>query len=80
MSFPYPQDRNRDRREKGEHAYKEARQTLTESEASVQAEAEAFGESRAHLTDEERQARLEEEAEESMRRVGADFEQSKQKP
>ena len=73
MSFPYPQDRNRDRREKGEQPYKEARQAMSVSEAGLQAEAEAFGES--HLrTEEERVEDLERLAAESMREVGAERE------
>ncbi len=80
MSFPYPQDRNRDRREKGEQPYKDAREVMAESEASMQAEAEEFGESRFRLTEEERQERLKAEAEESMRHVGDDPEHSRRKP
>lgn len=76
MSFPYPQDRNRDRREKGEQPYKDAREAMAETEASMQAEAEAFGEARSHMTEEERIDHLEAEAAESMRRVGDDPEHS----
>jgi hypothetical protein len=71
MSYPYPQDRNRDRREKGAQPYKDARQVLTESQAAVQAEAEAFGESHPRETDVERMARLETEAETLLARVGS---------
>jgi hypothetical protein len=70
MSYPYPQDRTRDKQEKGEEPYRDARQTLTESEAALQTEAEAYGEAHAHESEEERTARLEREAAESMRRVG----------
>jgi hypothetical protein len=72
MSFPYPQDRNRDRREKGQQPYQAARQTMAEEEASLKAEAEAFGEAHLYQTDEEKMANLEAEAVESMRRVGDD--------
>jgi hypothetical protein len=35
MSYPYPQDRHRDRKEKGEQPYKDARETLAENEAQL---------------------------------------------
>ena len=79
MSFPYPQDRNRDRREKGEQPYKDAREAMAETEASMQAEAEEFGESRFRMTEEERQEQLRAKAEESMRRVADDPEHSQKK-
>ncbi len=62
MSYPYPQDRHRDRREKGEQPYKDAKETFTESAAQQQAEAEAFGEERAAETEEERTRRQQEAA------------------
>jgi hypothetical protein len=70
VSYPYPQDRHRDRKEKGEQPYKDARQAMTESEAALQTEAEAFGETRLDQTDEERMELLEAEASEAMQRVG----------
>jgi hypothetical protein len=71
LSYPYPQDRHRDRKEKGEQPYKDARQTMTEREAAIQAEAEAFGEAHLGQTDEERMRQLEAEAADAMRQVGA---------
>ncbi len=76
MSYPYPQDRNRDRKEKGEQPYKDARQAMSESGAGLQAEAEAFGETNLRQTDEEPIGRPESEAPSLLRRVGADRERS----
>jgi hypothetical protein len=74
MSYPYPQDRHRDRREKGEQPYKDSRQEMAETDAALQAEAEAFGE--AELQPQERAADLEEQLEAEapglLRRVQSD--------
>jgi len=77
MSYPYPQDRNRDRKEKGEQPYKDAREAMSQNEADLQAEAEAFGEEHLRQTDEERVEQLESEAPEMLRKVGADREHSR---
>jgi hypothetical protein len=66
MSYPYPQDRHRDRREKGEQPYKDAKETLAESEVQQQTEAEAFGEARAAENEEERARRQQEAAQEAI--------------
>ena len=58
MSYPYPQDRHRDRKEKGEQPYKDAREAMSQTEADIQAEAEAFGEANPRQTDEERMEQL----------------------
>jgi hypothetical protein len=42
VSYPHPQDRHRDRKKRGHHPYKDAK------------EAEAFGEARANESEEER--------------------------
>jgi hypothetical protein len=76
MSYPYPQDRHLDRKEKGDQPYKDAREAMSQNEASIQAEAEAFGEEHLRLTDEERQEQLESEATALLRKVGASREQS----
>lgn len=76
MSYPYPQDRNRDQKEKGEQPYKDARQAMTENDAGIQAEAEAFGEANLPQTDAERLEHLESEATALLRKVGADREHS----
>jgi hypothetical protein len=76
MSYPYPQDRHRDRKEKGEQPYKDAREAMSQNEAHIQAEEEAFGEERLRQTDEERLEHLESEAPALLRKVGASREQS----
>ena len=76
MSYPYPQDRHRDRKEKGEQPYKDAREAMSQNEAGLQAEAEAFGEEHLGQTDEERMEQLESEAPDLLRKVGASREQS----
>ena len=70
MSYPYPQDRHRDRKEKGDQPYQDAKEALSQSSANLQAEAEAYGEERRNESEEERNARLTEEAEERLRQVG----------
>jgi hypothetical protein len=77
MSYPYPQDRHRDRKEKGEQPYKDAREAMSQNEAGMQAEAEAFGEEHLHQTEEERMEQLESEAPDLLREVGADRERSR---
>ena len=77
MSYPYPQDRHLDRKEKGDQPYKDAREAMSQNEAQIQAEAEAFGEEHLHQTDEERVAQLEAEAPDLLREVGADRERSR---
>jgi hypothetical protein len=70
MSYPYPQDRNRDRREKGEQPYADAKAAMSQEEARLQAEAEQFGETHPQETPEERQARLEAEMSDRLDRAG----------
>jgi hypothetical protein len=76
MSYPYPQDRHLDRKEKGEQPYKDAREAMAQNNASIQAEAEAFGEENLRQTDEERIERLESEAPALLGKVGADRDHS----
>ncbi len=38
MSYPYPQDRHRDRKEKGEQPYKDAREAMSQNDAELRAE------------------------------------------
>jgi hypothetical protein len=75
MSYPYPQDRHLDRKEKGDQPYKDAREAMSQNEAHIQAEAEAFGEEHLRLSDEERQEQLESEATALLRKVGDSREQ-----
>jgi hypothetical protein len=44
MSYPYPQDRHRDRKEKGDQPYEDAKEAFTETQAQIQRDAEAYGE------------------------------------
>jgi hypothetical protein len=76
MSYPYPQDRHLDRKEKGDQPYKDAREAMSQNEANIQAEAEAFGEENLRQTDEERLEQLESEAPDLLRKVGANRERS----
>ncbi len=76
MSYPYPQDRHLDRKEKGDQPYKDAREAMSQNEAHIQAEAEAFGEENLRQTDEERQEQLESEARDLLRKVGDSRESS----
>ena len=50
---------------------------MSQNEASIQAEAEAFGAEHLHQTEEERMERLESEAPALLRKVGADHEHSR---
>lgn len=73
MSYPYPQDRNRDRREKGEQPYEDARKEMAETDALIQNEAEAAGEAR-HAEHEADQARrTEQAATDRLREVGQEL-------
>jgi hypothetical protein len=72
VSYPYPQDRHRDRKEKGEQPYKDAREAMSQTEANLQAEAEAFGEEKQQVTEAERLEELETEAVTRLREVGRD--------
>lgn len=70
VSYPYPQDRHRDRKEKGEQPYKDAKEAMARTDTDLQTRAEAYGEERNTESEEERAARFETEAEERLRRVG----------
>jgi hypothetical protein len=76
MSYPYPQDRSRDRREKGEEPYRTAREEMGEQEAELKTEAEAFGEERQRPSGEERIEDMEAEAEARLREVGEEVARS----
>ncbi len=69
MSYPYPQDRHLDRKEKGDQPYQDAKEAMSQTQASIQGEAEAFGEAHRDETDQERKARLAADAQERLRRV-----------
>ena len=80
MSYPYPQDRHLDRKEKGDQPYKDAKEAMTQTGARLQAEAEAFGEARRDETEEERNARVAAEAAEDLRRVNDQVAQGREQP
>ena len=69
MSFPYPQDRHRDRKEKGAQPYQDDKEAMRKAESALQSEAEEWGESHQRESDEERTARVEAEMEERLRDV-----------
>ena len=68
MSYPYPQDRHIDRKEKGEQPYKDAKEAMAQQKAEIREQAEAFGEARAD--EQERTARVEQEMEERFAEIG----------
>jgi hypothetical protein len=47
MSYPYPEDRTRQKRTKGEQPYKDAREKLNTEQVELQDEAEEYGEAKA---------------------------------
>lgn len=73
MSYPYPQDRHLDRKEKGDQPYQDAKEAMSQTEARIQSEAEAFGEAHRDETDEERNARLAAEMQERLREVNEEM-------
>jgi hypothetical protein len=41
MSYPYPQDRHRDRKEKGEQPYKDAKESMAQADVELENEVSA---------------------------------------
>ncbi len=76
MSQPYPHDRARARQDQGEQPYKDAREAMTEKDARLQAQAEEYGEANVPETDEERLARLEEDAKARLIKVNTEISQA----
>ncbi|HYH12091.1 MAG TPA: hypothetical protein VD789_07025 [Thermomicrobiales bacterium] len=68
MSYPYPQDRHRDRKEKGEQPYKDATETFAQNEAEIEREAGRPEQERANRSVSER----ERDAEERFEEIGSD--------
>ena len=68
MSYPYPQDRARDKRTKGDEPYEDAREAFGENEAEIRRTAPQGREQRPERTDEE-QAH---DAEERFEKIGED--------
>jgi hypothetical protein len=69
MSYPYPQDRTRDKRTKGEQPYEAARETFSKSEHDLETEAIAYGDAHQEADSEERRARLEAEMEQRFAKI-----------
>ncbi|MDQ3693816.1 MAG: hypothetical protein M3464_09315 [Chloroflexota bacterium] len=78
MSYPHPHGRDRDQTEKGEQPYKDAKEAMAKNEATIQNEAEAFGEAHQRETDEERSQRLAAEAETALQAVSKDLKRAPQ--
>ena len=53
MSYPYPQDRNRDRKEKGDQPYADDKQEFTQARERQGIEAEAWGEANQRSDDDQ---------------------------
>ncbi|HVL25458.1 MAG TPA: hypothetical protein VM450_15320 [Thermomicrobiales bacterium] len=70
MSFPYPQDRNRDRRDKGGQPYKDAKEALSEQGAEIKGRVHGHHDEAAHLSEEERTHLQEERAGKRFRDIG----------
>ncbi|MGH2531313.1 MAG: hypothetical protein ACRDJW_03300 [Thermomicrobiales bacterium] len=70
MSYPYPQNRRREQREKGDQPYADAKEAMAQQDAELQAQAERLGEDQSAETDEERHDRFEVEAKEHLQDVG----------
>ncbi|MDQ4099438.1 MAG: hypothetical protein M3121_02940 [Chloroflexota bacterium] len=78
MSYPYPQDRHRDRQEKGKQPYEDARHALNQNEMAVPGQGEG-GESPAEpLTEEGLSEELQEIAEDRMRQVNDEIVRERQ--
>jgi hypothetical protein len=72
VSYPYPQDRHRDRKEKGEQPYKDAREEMGQAEAELARRAREGGPG-----PELPQADHEAELEERLREVNREIEQER---
>ncbi len=69
MSYPYPQDRHRDRKEEGDQPYKDAAEAYAEKQAELQRKAGAEDPQRDDRDEAERIADLERDAEERLDEV-----------
>jgi hypothetical protein len=72
MSYPYPQDRHRDRKEKGEQPYKDDHEAMARHDSELRAEAQRMPESLPQESEAERLARLETEVEDQLKAVQDD--------
>lgn len=70
MSYPYPQNRHKDRRDKGDQPYKDAKESMRENEAELQENTDQNPDLGSGLSDEEQTALQEEAAEQRLAEVG----------
>ncbi len=80
MSLPYPHDRARARQDKDTQLYKDAREAMTQKDASIQAAAEAFGEANLTQSEDDLETRLEEGAGDRLRQATASSERAAEDP
>jgi len=73
MSYPYPQDRHRDRKEKGDQPYKDAKESMTQQDARLRTEELAYVEEHRPGSDEERIEQLESDANERLAAINDDL-------
>lgn len=66
MSYPYPQDRHRDRKEKGEQPYKDAKERFSQQNAALRGDELEYAEGHQPQSDQDRIARLEADAAERL--------------
>ncbi|HEU5433455.1 MAG TPA: hypothetical protein VFU81_17450 [Thermomicrobiales bacterium] len=76
MSYPYPEDRTRDKRTKGLQPYKEAREKFAEREVELETEAERYGETHQEETGKAAGERLAEALRDETRRIMEERHQS----
>lgn len=72
VSYPYPQDRHRDRKEKGEQTYKDAVEDYSENQAEIDRKASIPHEQREPDSIED----VERDAEERLERIGENVDDS----
>ena len=73
MRYQYPQARHRDAKEKGEQPYTDAKESMTQTDARLQTEAEEYGESHRDESEHEREDRVAEDLAERLREVNRDL-------
>lgn len=79
MSYPYPEDRTREKREFEPKVYAENRETLVDADAIDKAEEELWGETHQQPEGDARRAQLKEKLEEEARRVQAQMQDEQAK-
>jgi hypothetical protein len=79
MSYPYPQDRHRDRKEKGEQPYKDAKESMSQQDARLRSEEMAYVEEHHPISDEERIEQLEADANERLAEINDELRKEQEK-